>query len=72
MSSDVRVSRLSKAYVDFADHEAGPRSPLYAEICRGIATDTELLTRLADLPPDKQQPNLLLAAAKYLFGTARD
>jgi hypothetical protein len=70
--SDGRVSRLSKAYADFADLEAGPRSPLYVEICRGIATDTELLTRLADLPPEKQQPNLLLAAMKYLFGTAHN
>jgi hypothetical protein len=67
-----QVSRLSKAYADFADKEAGPRSPLYAEICHSIAADTALLNKLAELPLEKQQPNLLLAAAKYLFGTARD
>jgi hypothetical protein len=30
------------------------------------------LTRLGALPLEKQQPNLLLAAVKYLFGTVRD
>ncbi len=70
--SDGRMSRLSKAYADFADHEAATRSPLYTEICRGVAGDAVLLAKLAALPPEKQQPNLLLAASKYLFGTARD
>src|SRR5579872_3636779 len=62
---------LSKAYADFADREARSRSPFYAEICRRVANDTALLAKLAELPLEKQQPNLLLAAAKYLFGTAR-
>lgn len=69
---DTGVSRLSKAYVDFADHEARRRSPFYAEICHRVAGDPALLAKLAELPLEKQQPNLLLAAAKYLFGTARD
>src|SRR5215469_1241507 len=71
-SGDNSVSRLSRIYADFADQEAATRSPLYAEICRGVAGDMALLVKLADLPPEKQQPNLLLAAVKYLFGTARD
>jgi len=70
--SDTCMSRLSKAYADFADQEAGPRSPLYAEICHGVANDRALLAKLVELPLEKQQPNLLLAAAKYLFGTACD
>jgi len=70
--SDIRVSHLSKAYADFADREAGPRSSFYAEICHYVANDTALLIKLAELPLEKQQPNLLLAVAKYLFGTARD
>lgn len=69
---DSNASRLSKTYADFADHEAAARSPLYAEICRGVAGDAALLNTLVELPLEKQQPNLLLAAAKYLFGTARD
>jgi hypothetical protein len=66
------VTLLGKAYVDFADREARSRSPFYAEICHRVANDTALLAKLAELPLEKQQPNLLLAAAKYLFGTARD
>lgn len=70
--SDNNRSHLSRVYADFAGHEAATRSPLYAEICHGVAADTALMTKLAELPEEKQQPNLLLAAAKYLFGTARD
>jgi hypothetical protein len=64
--------RLSEAYSVFAAQEAAGRSPLYAQFCRGMAQDAELLTRLAALPQEKQQPNLLLAAVKYLFGVAQD
>src|SRR5579863_10298887 len=70
--SDTCMSHLSKAYTDFADLEAGPRSPLYAEICHGVANDRALLAKLVELPLAKQQPNLLLAAAKYFFGTTSD
>jgi len=66
------VTRLGAAYAAFAEKEAASRSPLYAELCRGIAQDTALLEKLAGLPVEKQQPNLLLASVKYLFGIARD
>ncbi len=64
--------RLADVYTVFAGQEAGGRSPLYAEFCRGVASDLGLLKKLAALPGDKQQPNLLLAAVKYLFGVAQD
>ncbi len=64
--------RLGTSYADFAEKEAAGRSPLYAELCRGIADHSALLEKLAQLPLEKQQPNLLLAAVKYLFGVARD
>jgi hypothetical protein len=66
------ASRLAETYSVFAEQEAASRSPLYAQFCQGIAQDEALLDRLAALPPEKQQPNLLLAAVKYLFGVARD
>ena len=66
------ATRLAEVYSKFAGREAGGRAPLYAAISRGVAGDGALLNRLAELPPEKQQPNLLLAAVKYLFGTARD
>jgi hypothetical protein len=66
------AARLAEVYSAFAEHEAAGRSPLYAEICHGMAQDGELLARLAALPLGKQQPNLLLAAVKYLHGVTRD
>jgi hypothetical protein len=66
------AARLAEVYSAFAEHEAAGRSPLYAGICQGMAVDEELLARLAALPLEKQQPNLLLAAVKYLHGVTRD
>jgi hypothetical protein len=70
--SEEGIARLAAVYSGFAWQEAVSRSPLYAELSRGIAADPGLLNRLAALPLEKQQPNLLLAAVKYLFGTVRD
>lgn len=64
--------RLGISYADFSEKEAAGRSPLYADLCRGIAQDMALLEKLAGLPLEKQQPNLLLAAVKYLFGPVED
>ncbi|HXL71390.1 MAG TPA: DUF2332 domain-containing protein [Rhizomicrobium sp.] len=66
------ISGLSEIYSTFADQEAATRSPLYADICRGIANDSVLLEKLAKLPLEKQQPNLFLAAVNYLCDVARD
>jgi hypothetical protein len=72
LADPANVLRLSTAYRQFAEQEAAGRSPLYATLCRGIAGEHTLLERLAVLPLEKQQPNLLLAAVKYLFGAPRD
>lgn len=66
------LTGLGVTYADFAEKEAAGRSPLYAEFCLGVAQDAALLEKLAQLPTEKQQPNLLLAAVKYLHGVARD
>ena len=66
------ISRLSEIYSTFAEQEAATRSPLYADFCRGIASDPAFLAKLVELPVEKQQPNLFLAAVNYLCGTARD
>jgi hypothetical protein len=59
---------LSDTYRHFAEREVGHYSPSYAEICRGIADDPALLDLLVSLPLDKRQPNLLLAAVRWLGG----
>jgi hypothetical protein len=45
-------------------------SPSYERICVGVASDSELIARLDTLPAPKRQPNLLLAAVRYLAGDA--
>lgn len=67
-----RAEQLAMIYSDFGSREAAGRSTLYFELANGIAHDRELLEKLAGLPVEKQQPNLLLAALKYLFGSAHD
>jgi hypothetical protein len=66
MSDDIAV--LARMYGEFARKEAAGRSPLYEYLCLEIAKDEMLLSRLLGLPVEKRQPNLLLAAVKYLFG----
>lgn len=65
-------ARLAARYVRFADEEARGRSPLYEELCRGVAGDEAVLAFLETLPPAKQQPNLLLAAVRHVAGTPAD
>jgi hypothetical protein len=42
-------------------------SPLYAELCEGIATDPELLRLAAQTPTHQPPPNMIFAAAHYLL-----
>jgi hypothetical protein len=55
-------------YRRFALLEARGRSPLYVHLAGGVADDHELLAFLESLPREKRQPNLLLAAVRYLAG----
>jgi Uncharacterized protein conserved in bacteria (DUF2332) len=55
-------------YRRFAAREARGRSALYEQLAGGVVDDPELLAFLAGLPQEKRQPNLLLAAVRYLAG----
>lgn len=67
---DIRqANRIASRYLRFADEEARHRSPLYEALARGVAGDPGMIEFLSALPPDKQQPNLLLGAVRHLFGT---
>ena len=66
------ASEVAARYLRFAETEARVRSPLYAAISRGVASDREVLAFLLTFPREKQQPNLLLAAVRHLFGTPAD
>ena len=63
---------LAERYRRFAEREARGRSPLYERFALGVAGDRELLELLEQLPPAKQQPNLLFAAVLYLGGRQPD
>src|ERR1700683_3610866 len=50
------------------DEDAHDRSPAYEALATSVAEDTAILRFLDSLPPQKRQPNLLFAAARYLLG----
>src|SRR3984957_12054111 len=62
----------ARRFIRFAETEVRGRSPLYEALSLGVAGDPEILAFLAPLPPEKQQPNLLLAAARLVCGTPAD
>jgi hypothetical protein len=71
IGNDETVS-TSQNYQRFATLEARGRSPLYEQFCQSVAADHEVLELITSLPAAKRQPNLLLAAVKYLYGTSED
>ncbi len=66
---DDNSNRIASVYLAFAEREAHGRSALYETLARGVARDSVALSFLAELPRAKQQPNLLFAALRYLYGT---
>jgi len=70
--SEQEFAGIAARYVRFAEAEACGRSALYEEFAHGIANDRGLLRLLLELPEEKRQPNLLLAAVRYRFGMPRD
>ncbi len=65
-------SRIATRYRRFARFGAAGRSPLYERIADAVAEDPEILGRLAAMPEPKQQPNILLGAVRFLYGTPED
>ena len=55
--------QLAALWRRFAELEAGPYSPLYADIARAVAEDGDLLDLVRSAPPAAHMPILLLAAA---------
>ncbi len=64
--------RITASYRRFADEEAQGQSPLYEMLAGAVPGDSEMLGLLASLPPAKRQPNLLLAAVRYVAGVPAD
>jgi hypothetical protein len=58
--------RTAAWYRHFGTVEAPGSSPCYAEWTLGIADDPQLIARIDQWPHLKRQPNLMLAAARFL------
>jgi hypothetical protein len=63
---------IAENYREFARLEARGRSPHYEALAEAAADDPVVLRFVGSLPPDKHQPNLLFAAARYLLGAPAD
>jgi hypothetical protein len=59
---------IARRFRRFAETEARDHSPLYEALTLSIACDPDIMTFVADLPAAKQQPNLLLAAVRFVCG----
>ncbi len=54
-------------YLRFSDISFAEIEPAYHAICHGIAEDADLLALIGAHPQEAQQPNIILAAARYLL-----
>ena len=59
-------------YRDMGEHQVRGISPTYERLCLGVADDPDVLSLLDALPTAKRQPNLLLAAVRFLDGPIED
>ena len=55
---------VAEQYAEFAESARGS-SPCFEEWALGVSADEDLLALLRSLPPLKQQPNLVFAAARW-------
>lgn len=69
---DDPMTPVVREYQQFARWEARGRSPAYESLAEAVAGDAGLVEFIASLPPAKQQPQLVFAAARYLLGGPLD
>jgi hypothetical protein len=62
------TTEVAELYREFARLEARGRSADYEALGEAVAQDRLVTDFVAGLPPDKWQPQLLFAAARYLLG----
>ncbi|MGW1160257.1 DUF2332 domain-containing protein [Streptomyces sp. NPDC002513] len=62
----------AELYRSFAAREAHGYSAVYEELAGQVADDGELITLIDQLSEPKRQPNLLLAAVRFLDGPTKD
>ena len=70
--ADSDAAAVAQRYREFGRYEARGRSRAYEALAEAVAGDAALVSFIASLPPEKRQPNLLFAAARYLLGAPAD
>jgi len=63
---------IARRYERFATEEARGASPIYEQLALAVASSPDLLTFLSSVPTDRRQPNLFLAAIRYISGVPRN
>jgi hypothetical protein len=63
---------IAEKYAEFATREARGVSAVYERLASAVARDDAILALLAELPPAKQQPNLLFGVVRLLGGPVED
>ncbi|MBV1850814.1 DUF2332 domain-containing protein [Catellatospora tritici] len=63
---------LADTYRAFATLECAGVSPVYEQLCLGVAADAEVLALIGTLPLPRRQPNLLLGVVRLLGGPIDD
>jgi hypothetical protein len=71
MDAAAAAADVAERYARFARGEAPPRSALYAEWARGVASDVGLSTILAAIAPTHRQPPLVFAVTRMLGAPER-
>jgi hypothetical protein len=67
-----QAAAVVREYQTFARREAHGRSAAYESLAEAVAGDRDVVEFIASLPPAKQQPQLVFAAARYLLGAPPD
>ncbi len=67
MRDDDGAAPLAEQFARFGVTAGRNGAPLYAQICRGVAEDPDLLALATTAPAAQRRPNLLLAAVHYLL-----
>ena len=65
---DAILSAIAVRYRRFAEVQARGRSPTYEALANATAENGAVLNFLSTLPDDKRQPNLFLAALRWVLG----
>ncbi len=65
----VNAREVSERYRSFADTDAAPLSAQYAALARAVAADERLCGSISELPARCHQPNLFLAAVRFVTGS---